>query len=211
MPKLRLSWPNRITLARILLIVPFVIAMLHIHDPAYKPWARYGALLVFLIMAFSDVLDGYLARRHNDITILGTFLDPLADKLLIITSCLLLSLEPTAIESMVLPSTVVAIIIGKDLYTVLGFVIIYLITGDVKIVPAKPGKLSTVLQLSMVVAILISPDVMRFIDFYKYFAQGLWWATAASAAATIIVYTRNGSRYISEYEHRQKQQAGDNE
>ena len=63
----------------------------------------------------------------------------------------------------------------------------------------------------MVVAILISPDVMRFIDFYKYFVQGLWWATAASAVATIIVYTRNGSRYISEYEHRQKQQAGDNE
>jgi cardiolipin synthase len=209
MTKLRLSWPNRITMARILLIVPFVIAMLNINDPAYKPWTRYAALLVFIIMAISDALDGYLARKHKDVTALGTFLDPLADKLLIVTSCLLLSLVPTSVEGMLLPGAVVVIIIGKDLYTVLGFVIVYLVTGAVKIVPARLGKLSTALQLSMVVAILISPEAMRLIRGFDYFVQFLWWAAAASAVGTMLVYTRNGSRYLSEYEHQKRQKAAE--
>ncbi|KPK76029.1 MAG: hypothetical protein AMJ79_08675 [Phycisphaerae bacterium SM23_30] len=205
MPKLKMSWPNRITVARIMLIVPFVIAMLHLNDPQYSPWSRYGALAIFLLMAFSDALDGFLARRLNSATPLGSFLDPLADKLLIICTCLLLSAGPTAVSGMELPSAVVVIIIGKDLFTVLGFVIIYLVTSEVTISPAKTGKLSTDLQLAMVIAILISPDVMRVFGGFKYVVHLLWWAAAAVAVATTIVYTRLGSRILNEYEQRQKQ------
>ena len=207
MPKLKMSWPNRSTITRILLIVPFVIAMLHLNDPDYMPWSRYVALAIFLIMAASDALDGFLARKLDSTTPLGAFLDPLADKLLIICACLLLSAGPTAVRQMELPDPVVVIIIAKDLYTVLGFVIIYLITNEMNIVPVKTGNLCTVLQLAMVVAILISPDIMRLqvLSGFKYFVQLLWWSAAAAAIATTIIYTRNGSRILSEFEHRHKQ------
>ena len=199
-----MSWPNRITIARILLIVPFVITMLHINDPACQPWARYGALAVFLIMALSDALDGMLARKLHSITLLGAFLDPLADKVLIVTACLLLAADSTAVPGAALPDAVVVIIISKDLYTVLGFVIIYLVTSEMNIVPSPVGKLSTILQLSMVVAILISPEAAKLFSGFNYVVRALWWSAAAAAVLTTIVYTRNGSRYISEYEQHQK-------
>ncbi|MBN1846909.1 MAG: CDP-alcohol phosphatidyltransferase family protein [Sedimentisphaerales bacterium] len=205
MATLRMSWPNRITLARILLIVPFVIVMLHVNDPDYTPWARYGALLIFLIMAISDALDGYLARRYHDITGLGTFLDPLADKLLITCACLLLAAPQTAIPHVMLPDVVVVIIIGKDLYTILGFLIVYFITGRIKITPAASGKLSTLLQLSMVLAVLIAPEMIRWFGGYRYFVQTLWWAASASAVLTVIQYTRQGSRFMGEFEQQQAQ------
>lgn len=204
MPKLRMSWPNRITLARIMLIVPFVIVMLHVNDPAYIPWARYGALFMFLVMAVSDALDGYLARRQKSITALGTFLDPLADKLLITCACLLLAAPQTAIQGMELPDVVVVIIIAKDVYTVLGFLIVYFITDQIKITPDTSGKLSTLLQISMVLAILISPDIMRVFSGFQYFVQVLWWSATASAILTVIQYTRQGSRFMAEHEQRQK-------
>jgi CDP-diacylglycerol--glycerol-3-phosphate 3-phosphatidyltransferase len=204
MTKLRMSWPNRITIGRIMMIVPFVIVMLHVNDSKYQPWARYGALLIFLIMALSDALDGYLARKCHDVTGLGTFLDPLADKLLITCACLLLAAPQTAIPSMELPDVVVVIIIAKDLYTTLGFLIVYFVTEKVNISPDRSGKLSTVLQLSMVLAILISPDVMPVFPGFRYFVQVLWWSATASAVLTVIQYTRAGSRFMAEHEQRQK-------
>ena len=204
MNKLKMSWPNRITIGRLLFIVPFVIAMLHINDPQYQPWSRYTALVVFVLMALSDAVDGFLARKTNSITSLGTFLDPLADKTLIVCACLLLASEPTAVAGAQLPDAVVVIIIGKDIYTTLGFVIIYMVTSEIKIVPQTAGKLSTMLQLAMVVAILITPDITRWFGEFIYIVQGLWWSAAGAAVLTMIVYTRNGSRYINEYEQRQK-------
>ena len=202
--KLRMSWPNRITLARILLTGPFVIAMLHINDAEYQPWSRYGALTIFIVMALSDAMDGCLARQNNCITKLGTFLDPLADKLLITCSCLLLASTKSAVPGMRLPDVVVVVIIGKDIYTILGFMIIYLITSQMKIVPVAAGKISTSVQLSMVIAILISPEVAAVLPKFVYLPQILWWAATALAVVTVVIYTRNGTRYMNEYEQQQK-------
>jgi len=204
--KLRMSWPNRITLGRILLTAPFVIAMLHINDPEYVPWARYAALAIFVAIAASDALDGYLARRQNRVTKLGSFLDPLADKVLVTSACLLLASGRSAVPGARLPDAVVVIIIGKDLYIVLGFTVIYLITSEIKIVPVAMGKLCTVLQLSMVVAVLVCPEANRWVPgFTEYFVRALWWGASAAAALAAVIYTRNGSRYVNEYEQRQKQ------
>ncbi len=203
MEKLKLSWPNRITITRILLIVPLVIAMLNMSDRRSGDVARHIALLIFFIMAISDFLDGWLARRTGSSTSLGRFLDPLADKLLITTTCILLALPATRIaiaHDLYLPAWVVVIIIGKDIYTSLGVLIIYLITGRMKIVPVLPGKISTTLQLCMVLAILIAPDVTDAIPAFALFVRLLWWATAAMAILTLIVYTRRGTSHILEFE-----------
>jgi len=201
---MKLSWANRITILRILLIVPFVSCMLKINDAAIsgtmRDTLRYIAVFIFLIMAFSDVFDGYLARRNKQVTKLGGFLDPVADKLLITCACLLLASQRGRVEGFLLPPTVVVLIIGKDLFLLIGFVIVYFITSQFYIAPVLIGKVATVLQLSMVAAILIAPEISGFVPGWIWFLRVLWWSAAGTAILATLIYIRSGSRYIEEYE-----------
>ncbi len=208
---LRLSWPTRITLLRILLVVPFVSCMLNINDPALsqatRTLLRYAAVVIFVVMALSDGLDGYLARRRKEITQLGTFLDPLADKLLITSASLLLVSERGHVSDFRLPVTVVVLIIGKDVLLVLGFAIVYLITSRIHIVPVFAGKLATALQLVMVALVLVAPELAAAILGYRYFLSLVWWSAGAAAVLATLVYIRNGSRYIEHFERTQAKNA----
>ena len=200
---MKLSWASRITILRILLIIPFISFMLKINDPvspAARNAMRYGAIVIYLAMAVGDALDGYLARKKKQITKLGAFLDPIADKLLITSACLLLASQRGQIEDFLLPPTVVVLIIGKDLFLLIGFTIIYLITSRVHIAPVFIGKLATALQLSMVAGILIAPEVSSFLSGWIWFLRVLWWSAAGSAILATLIYIRSGSRYIEEYE-----------
>ena len=207
---MRLNWANRITILRILLIVPFVSCVLKINDAALseamRNAARYASIVIFFVMAASDGLDGYLARRNRQVTKLGGFLDPLADKLLITCACLLLSSQRGGIEGFPLPPTVVVLIIGKDLFLLIGFVIVYFITFQVRIAPVLIGKIATVLQSSMVVAILLAPEICRFVPGWIWFLRVLWWSAAGTAILTTLIYIRKGSRYIEQYEQNLGQQ-----
>ena len=199
---MKLSWANRITIVRILLVIPFIICMLKINNPnpAFGRMMRYSALFMFLVMATSDVLDGYLARVKKQITRLGSFLDPMADKLLMTCACLLLASGRAAVDGFKLPPTVVVLIIGKDVVLTLGFVIVYFMTFKVRIVPVSIGKLATALQLSMVAGVLIAPEVSQGFPAWIWVLRVLWWSAAATAILATLVYIRNGSRYIEEFE-----------
>jgi phosphatidylglycerophosphate synthase len=179
--------------------------MLKINDPLLEPShriaLRYTAIAIYLFMAISDGLDGYLARHGKQITRLGTFLDPLADKLLITSACLLLVSYRGHVEGFLLPPTVVVLIIGKDIFLLIGFVIVYLITGQTRIVPVFIGKLATTLQFAMVMGVLIAPEVSILITGWIWFLRFLWWSAAATAILATLIYIRNGSRYIEQYEH----------
>ncbi|MBI9016422.1 MAG: CDP-alcohol phosphatidyltransferase family protein [Phycisphaerae bacterium] len=201
MAKLKMAWPNRITLMRILLVWPFIYMVLKINQDGYENWARYAALIIFAIMAISDGLDGYCARKFNMVTELGAFLDPLADKLLITSTCILLSLQRNAINGMVLPVEVVVLIIGKDILVVMGFIVIYFMTGKTFIVPVKIGKYCTAVQLIMVLFMLISPDITPFWSDFIYCIRALWCLSSALAIASAITYIRNGIKHVNEYEH----------
>jgi cardiolipin synthase len=201
---MKFTWATRITILRILLIVPFVSLMLKINDTRLSDVTqnamRYIAIAVFLVMAISDGIDGYLARKKKQITTLGSFLDPIADKLLITCACLLLASQRGHVEGFLLPSTVVVLIVGKDLFLLIGFTMVYLITSQIRIIPAFIGKLATTLQLSMVTGILIGPEVSRIIPGWIWFLRVLWWSAAITAILTTLIYIRTGSRYIEEYE-----------
>ena len=201
---MRLSWANRITILRIFLIVPFVSCMLKINDAGLsapmRNTMRYIAILIFFIMAVSDGVDGYLARRKKQVTTLGAFLDPIADKLLITCACLLLASQRGAVNGFPLPPTVVVLIIGKDLFLLLGFLTVYFITSQIRIAPVLVGKIATTLQLSMVGAILIAPEVSVFLPGWIWFLRVLWWSAAGTAILATLIYIRNGSRYIGQYE-----------
>lgn len=198
---MKLSWANRITILRILLIVPFISCMLKINDAEFGNVMRYIAIVIFLFMAISDAFDGYMARRNRQITRLGAFLDPMADKLLITSACLLLISKQGSVEDFPLPSTVVVLIIGKDVVLTLGFVTLYFITSKIYTAPIFVGKVATTLQLSMVAGILLGPEISSILPGWIWFLRVVWWSAAGTAILASIIYIRNGIRYYEEYEH----------
>ena len=195
-----LSWANQITIVRILLTAPFVICMLKVNQSSPNYLMRYTALSIFLVMCLSDALDGYVARVKKQVTTLGSFLDPMADKLLMTCACILLATPRTAIDGFILPPTVVVLIIGKDVLLLLGFIVVYLITAQVRIVPLAAGKLAAILQLSMVAAILVAPEVSGVFGGWIWVLRALWWSAAVTAVMTTLVYIRDGILYIEVFE-----------
>lgn len=208
---MKLNLANRITILRILLIVPFVSCMLKINDATISSQMqvamRYISLTIFFVMAISDGLDGYLARSRGQVTKLGAFLDPMADKLLMACACVLLVSQRAGVVGFKLPPTVAVLIIGKDMFLLLGFLIVYFTTTNIRVVSAWIGKISTTLQLAMVMAILIAPEVSGFIAGWIWFLRFLWWSAAVAAIFATLIYIYRGSRYIEEQEQGQKQQA----
>ena len=195
----KLSLPNRVTVTRILLIVPFVLLLLYQNELGYGEWARYLALAIFVVMAFSDALDGYLARRTGQRSRLGYFLDPLADKLLVTAACILLALEGTGVKEAVLPGWVVVIIIGKDILWLAGVLVIQFATGRLAIVPSRLGRACTFAQLAMVMATLLFPDLARlWTQGAWWLTRVLWWSAASLAVLTLADYTRIAIRHLGE-------------
>lgn len=197
----KLSWPNRLTLARILLVAPFVVMLFNVQDPDWGDSARYAALAIFAVMAVSDGLDGYLARRLKQETAIGRFLDPVADKLLILCSVALLAHHDTHVPGCQVPHYVAVLVIGKDLIILLGFCIVYLTTTQVYINPRLSGKLCTSFQLLMVIAVLLSPDLP---DALAGLPRLLWWVASVLAVVTVIHYFQLGRRFVAQYEQSQE-------
>jgi len=198
-----LNWPNRITIARIMLVAPFVICLLNINTD-WPGW-RYLALGVFTAMAVSDALDGFLARRLGEETPLGRFLDPVGDKLLIACAVVFLAVESTAVPGFRLPSWVPVIAIGKDLLTTLGFALVHATTGQFFVQPRRLGKACTLVQLIMIGCVLVAPNLP------PWLARGLpgtWWAASGLAIAAVIDYLRIGNRFAADWHARAQGNSG---
>lgn len=141
-----LTWPNLITTFRIILIPVFLRCILI---------GRYDwALTVFAVAGISDGLDGYLARRLNQRTILGQMLDPIGDKLLMVTSFLVLALPGS--YHIPIPWWLTFCVIGRDIGIVCTAAVIYWRTGFRDFKPSLPGKVSTVMQVCFIVFFLIA-------------------------------------------------------
>jgi len=190
-----INWPNRITLTRIVLIAPLVICLLNL-NAGWVGW-RYLSGGLLSVMILSDAVDGFLARRLDQVTSLGRFLDPLADKLLITATVILLSIEATAIPGFRLPSWVPVVVVGKDLLTVLGFVLVYTTTGRLLIQPRIWGKACTAVQLLMVLYCLFVPDVV--VRHAHTVLEALYWSAAALAVIALADYIRLASRFSAHH------------
>lgn len=197
-PWKHLNWPNRISLIRLLLVAPFVILLT---NQRTWPQARYAAMVIFAGMAMSDFLDGVLARRLNARTRLGAILDPLADKVLIICSAVLLSLPDSAPDGLMLSNWIVVFIVSKDLWVIMGFLVIYLVTDRFLVRPAKAGKACTVGQVIMVLFFLAGPDLNRLVDgLGSRAALVVSWVVAGLCVLAVISYTRMGLAFILQEE-----------
>jgi cardiolipin synthase len=193
-----LNWPNRITIARILLIVPLIICLLNMNEPGYE-FARRLALALFLLIGLADGLDGFLARRLRQVTAAGKFLDPLADKILIATMTIILAVDSTAVPGASLPNWVPVIAIGKDVLTVTGFALIYVAAGKLVIHPRPLGKACTVVQLAMIAVVLAAPDLP---EMARGMPQFSWWAASVLAVLAAIDYLRWGNRAAAQLARR---------
>ncbi|MCG3132282.1 MAG: CDP-diacylglycerol--glycerol-3-phosphate 3-phosphatidyltransferase [Phycisphaerae bacterium] len=189
----RLTWPNRISIARICLVPVWVLCLLNMNHA--WPGARRAALALYLVMAASDALDGFLARRWRQQSALGAFLDPLADKLLTTCAVILLAVEATAVPGARLPSWVPVIALGKDVLTVLGFALVYLATQRTLIRPRVLGKVSTLVQSVMVAATLLTPDLP---GWWRGVVEASWAAASGAAILAWLDYLRLGIRFVSE-------------
>lgn len=129
-----MNLPNKLTVFRMILIVPFVILLL-------GGW-NYIALAIFIVASLTDLLDGKIARKYNLVTNFGKFMDPLADKLLVCAALIVL------IELGRIPSWVVIVIISRE-FIISGF---RLVASDNGVVIAASywGKFKTTFQMVMV-------------------------------------------------------------
>lgn len=144
-----MNLPNRLTLARIFLI-PIFMAFLLIQDAkghSIMPYQNVVAALIFILAATTDGLDGYIARKRGQVTNLGKFMDPLADKLLV--SAALISL----VELGDVPAWVAWVILGRE-FAVTGLRAIAAADGTI-ISASKLGKIKTVTQVIAISAILL--------------------------------------------------------
>ena len=132
--------PNMITLLRIILIWPFIAYLLEGHYLA--------AFIIFMIAGLSDGVDGILARRFGWTSYFGSFADPLADKLLMISSFFVLA------YLQVLPIWLVAIIIARDVIIMAGVAAYYYFIGKVTFEPSIISKINTVVQIMLVFTLL---------------------------------------------------------
>lgn len=134
--------PNMLTILRVIMIPFFVIFMLF----DITSYDKYIALIIFIVASFTDLLDGYLARKNNLVTNFGKFMDPLADKLLVCSAMICL------INTGKLASWVVIVIISRE-FIISGF---RLVASDNGIVIAASwwGKIKTVSQMIMIILLI---------------------------------------------------------
>jgi len=132
--------PNALTLLRIVLVPALVVFLLQ---------RRFEAALgVFLIAGVSDALDGFIARRFDLCTRLGAILDPLADKLLIVLSCLVLAWIGH------IPWWLAVVIVARDLVIVAGAGAYYLRAGHLEMAPSIYSKANTCVQIVLVLVVI---------------------------------------------------------
>jgi cardiolipin synthase len=143
---------NKITIARILLIPFFVVEALY-YTKTGNEVHRLLAILAFAVAAVCDGVDGYIARRYNQRSELGAMLDPLADKLLLLSGVVLLSFESPYLGTV--PLWLTGTIIGRDLLLLIGLGVIQMTVGKVKVRPRMLGKVATVLQMLCVLWLLM--------------------------------------------------------
>ena len=192
-----MSWPNRITVLRILLVTPFILLLLNAAD---SPLYRYGALALAVFVGVCDAADGILARRTGSVTKFGSILDPLADYAFMISALAILSMRNILSTDLDirLPYWVSVTLIGRMLFILVGSAIVYLLAGFAQGMPTAIGKAATVMQFVVVALMCAAPDVVplwpRAVPVVLHV---LWGITVLLGVVSWLGYVRTGSKILT--------------
>jgi cardiolipin synthase len=183
--------PNLLTVFRMALIPVFVSLLF------YQQFLL--ALGAFVLAGVTDGLDGLLARRFQQQSPLGRILDPIADKLMLVTSFVVLSMKgvyPAPIPShLPIPFWVTITVISRDVFILIGAVAINMVTGFRGFVPSLPGKISTVVQIVAVAVVMLSAQTRIGTGYYL---PTIYAAVFAMALFSGIHYIFFVSRHLNE-------------
>ncbi len=170
--------PNLLTLLRILL-VPLTIWLIVADE-------LRGAFLIFLVAGATDALDGFIAKRFGWTTELGSYLDPLADKLLLVSSYIALGMRT------LLPAWLVILVVSRDVMIVSAILLSVMVGPRVVMRPLTVSKLNTVAQIGLALLVLADSGFSLGWDTFKtvliYLTAAL---TAASAGAYLWAWMRS--------------------
>lgn len=181
-----MNLPNKITIFRIICIPFFVAALL-----VDFPWHELIALIIFVVAAISDSVDGNIARGRNLVTDFGKFMDPLADKLLVCSAFICL------IELHMMPSWVVIIIIARE-FAITGLRTLAAGEGIV-IAASKWGKAKTISQMICIVALLLYYCPFAQFNFLYIFGQIMIYVAMALTLISGIDYFRINGHVIKSF------------
>jgi CDP-diacylglycerol--glycerol-3-phosphate 3-phosphatidyltransferase len=184
---------NKITILRILLIPFFVVALIYYLQTGNE-LHRLLALLSFAITAILDGVDGYIARHYNQKSELGAILDPLADKLLLVSAIVTLSFSHGRYLGQI-PLWLTGTVLGRDLLILIGIAVIRLTVGKVVVGPRIMGKIATVLQMIVVVWILLGWDHEMNVRWFT-----VWTISAAVCTGLSgLLYTWDGVKQLGSH------------
>jgi cardiolipin synthase len=170
-----LNIPNTLTIGRIVIIPVFLTAVI------YK---RYDyAFYLFIVAAITDLLDGLFARLKDQRTSLGMFLDPLADKFLIVTSIIILSVYGW------IPKWLAITVISRDIIVVIGWFLLYLVSGTAKVEPSLLGRATIWVQSIFIAYVLMNMTFLSLPAVYKPVFQ---WITAGITIISGLHYVYRG-------------------
>ena len=160
-----MNLPNKLSIFRIILVpIMVIIPFLGIDGKIFGIPTEWIIIdLIFIIASITDKLDGYLARKNNQVTTFGKFLDPLADKILVLAAMVML------VEMSKLPAWIPIIVLARE-FMVSGYRLIAVEKGGEVIAASKWGKLKTVTQ--MIAIILAILDLNAFGECFKGVLQG---------------------------------------
>lgn len=169
-----LNIPNALTITRIIIIPIFLTSII------YK---RYDySLYLFITAALTDTFDGLFARLKNQKTALGSFLDPLADKFLLVSSFIVFSIYGW------IPKWLAIIVISRDVIIITGWFLLYLITGASHVQPSILGKVTIWLQSLLIAYILFGINLPILPDMPSFFL----WATSGITILSGLHYIYKG-------------------
>lgn len=148
-----MSLANKISLFRILL-APCLVASLVYYHPS-RDWLRYVTLALFVIGILTDALDGFIARSKHQQSQLGAVLDPVADKFLILSTLVSLSMIHGLPDWMRVPAWFNLIVFSRDAILLAGIALIFASTGALSIRPSRLGKATIVAQMLVIPVVLL--------------------------------------------------------
>jgi len=159
-------------------------------------WQRFTAIAIFLVAAVSDGLDGYVARRYNQRSSLGVILDPIADKGLLLSGIITLSISNWSDvdpDYGRFPAWFPVLVISRDAVILVGAAVLYLLNGKVQVRPRWSGKVATVCQMIAIAWVMLQ---LRFLP--------LWFVVMVAGIFTLIsgvIYVVGGVRQLQAEGH----------
>jgi cardiolipin synthase len=191
---------NKITVLRILMIPAFVTMAIYygqsIQRGAPLEWQRFAAILIFLVASVSDGLDGYVARHYKQRSALGVILDPIADKGLLLSGIITLSItnwsefDP---EYGRFPAWFPVLVITRDAVILVGAIVLHLLNGKVHVKPKWTGKVATVCQMCAIAWVMLQLHFLPL--FFVVIVAGIF--TFISG----VVYVMDGVRQLQAEGH----------